>query len=34
MEASRRDHEYDNWKRAVERTFDWIRAGEEPGEGP
>ncbi|MWA02292.1 glycerol kinase GlpK [Actinomadura sp. LD22] len=34
MDAGRRDHEYGNWKRAVERTFDWIRAGEEPGEGP
>ncbi|MFB4298426.1 glycerol kinase GlpK [Actinomadura sp. NTSP31] len=34
MDAGRRDHEYDNWKRAVERTFDWIRAGEEPDEGP
>ncbi|GAA0278456.1 glycerol kinase GlpK [Actinomadura nitritigenes] len=34
MESSRRDHEYDNWRRAVERTFDWIRAGEEPGDAP
>ncbi|GAA2124366.1 glycerol kinase GlpK [Actinomadura napierensis] len=33
MEAGRREHEYDNWRRAVERTFDWIRAGEEPDEG-
>jgi glycerol kinase len=34
MDAGRRDHEYDNWKRAVERTFDWIRAGEEPDDAP
>ena len=27
MDASRRDELYRNWKRAVERTFDWI---EEP----
>jgi glycerol kinase len=25
MEAAHRDSEYDNWKRAVERTFDWVR---------
>jgi glycerol kinase len=31
MEAARRAEEYDNWKRAVERTFDWIKpAGPEP----
>jgi glycerol kinase len=25
MDAARRDDEYDNWKRAVERTFDWVK---------
>jgi glycerol kinase len=25
MEAGRREAEYDNWRRSVERTFDWIR---------
>jgi glycerol kinase len=30
MEPARRAAEYDNRKRAVERTFDWIRAGEDP----
>jgi len=25
MDAGRREQEYDNWKRAVERTLDWIR---------
>ncbi|MFI7601565.1 glycerol kinase GlpK [Actinoplanes sp. NPDC049681] len=25
MEASRRDSEYRNWRRAVQRTFDWIQ---------
>ena len=25
MEAGRRETEYDNWRRSVERTFDWIR---------
>ena len=25
MDPARRDDEYDNWKRAVERTFGWIR---------
>jgi glycerol kinase len=25
MGAVHRDAEYDNWKRAVERTFDWVR---------
>ncbi|MEW9529259.1 glycerol kinase GlpK [Microbispora sp. NPDC049125] len=27
MDAARRDEEYDNWRRAVERTFDWIKPG-------
>jgi glycerol kinase len=27
MDAARRAEEYDNWKRAVERTFGWIRTG-------
>ncbi|MEU8125145.1 glycerol kinase GlpK [Spirillospora sp. NPDC049024] len=34
MEPARRAAEYDNWKRAVERTFDWIRAGEDPAAAP
>ncbi|MFA1551224.1 glycerol kinase GlpK [Actinomadura chokoriensis] len=34
MEPARRDAEYGNWKRAVERTFDWIRAGEDPASAP
>ncbi|MFB4312307.1 glycerol kinase GlpK [Actinomadura sp. GTD37] len=34
MEPARRAAEYDNWKRAVERTFDWIRAGEDPASTP
>ncbi|XRQ16163.1 glycerol kinase GlpK [Actinomadura welshii] len=34
MEPGRRAAEYDNWKRAVERTFDWIRAGEDPASRP
>ncbi|WP_433468981.1 glycerol kinase GlpK [Spirillospora sp. CA-128828] len=34
MEPGRRAAEYDNWKRAVERTFDWIRAGEDPASTP
>jgi glycerol kinase len=34
MEPRRRAAEYDNWKRAVERTFDWIRAGEDPAATP
>jgi glycerol kinase len=25
MNATRRDHEYGNWQRAVEHTFDWLR---------
>jgi len=25
MDARTRDEEYDNWQRAVERTFDWIK---------
>ncbi|WP_229071142.1 glycerol kinase GlpK [Actinoplanes sp. DH11] len=25
MDAAVRDHEYANWRRAVERTFDWIQ---------
>ncbi|WP_036319941.1 glycerol kinase GlpK [Microbispora sp. ATCC PTA-5024] len=25
MDAGRREEEYDNWRRAVERTFDWIK---------
>jgi glycerol kinase len=27
MDPARRDAEYDNWRRAVERTFDWIKPG-------
>ncbi|QFG26300.1 glycerol kinase GlpK [Actinomadura sp. WMMB 499] len=34
MDADRRDAEYGNWQRAVERTFDWMRAGEEPSRRP
>ncbi|MGP4029153.1 glycerol kinase GlpK [Actinomadura sp. 3N407] len=34
MEPQRRAAEYDNWKRAVERTFDWIRAGDDPAAQP
>ncbi|GAA4398178.1 glycerol kinase GlpK [Actinomadura verrucosospora] len=34
MEPAWRAAEYDNWKRAVERTFDWIRAGEDPAAAP
>ncbi|MFV2179697.1 glycerol kinase GlpK [Actinomadura sp. LOL_016] len=34
MDAGRRDAEYDNWRRAVERTFDWMRAGEDPARRP
>jgi glycerol kinase len=34
MEPARRAAEYDNWKRAVERTFDWIRSGEDPAAAP
>ncbi|WP_141576522.1 glycerol kinase GlpK [Actinomadura sp. WMMA1423] len=34
MEPARRAAEYDNWQRAVERTFDWIRAGEDPAAAP
>lgn len=34
MEPARRAAEYDNWMRAVERTFDWIRAGEDPAAAP
>ncbi|MEP6598613.1 MAG: glycerol kinase GlpK [Actinomycetota bacterium] len=29
MNPATREHEYDNWKRAVERTFDWIRPSEQ-----
>lgn len=29
MDARHRQTEYGNWRRAVERTFDWIRAPEE-----
>jgi glycerol kinase len=33
MDAGRRESEYGNWRRAVERTFDWIQPGaEKPGE--
>jgi glycerol kinase len=28
MEAERREVEYENWHRAVERTFDWIKPSE------
>jgi glycerol kinase len=28
MDPGRRDTEYGNWRRAVERTFDWIRPGD------
>ncbi|GAA1825715.1 glycerol kinase GlpK [Actinomadura chokoriensis] len=34
MEPVRRAAEYDNWRRAVERTFDWIRSGEDPASAP
>jgi glycerol kinase len=34
MEPGHRAAEYDNWKRAVARTFDWIRAGEDPAARP
>ncbi|GAA2611707.1 glycerol kinase GlpK [Actinomadura fulvescens] len=27
MDPGHRETEYDNWRRAVERTFDWIRPG-------
>jgi glycerol kinase len=27
MDAARRESEYSNWQRAVERTFDWLRPG-------
>jgi glycerol kinase len=27
MDPDRRETEYDNWRRAVERTFDWIKPG-------
>jgi glycerol kinase len=27
MDADRRDREYDNWKRAVSRTLDWVQPG-------
>ncbi|MEV5705673.1 glycerol kinase GlpK [Actinoallomurus sp. NPDC052274] len=27
MDDDRRETEYDNWRRAVERTFDWIKPG-------
>jgi glycerol kinase len=27
LDAARRESEYANWKRAVERTFDWLRPG-------
>ncbi|MEY9854542.1 glycerol kinase [Catenulispora sp. GAS73] len=29
MDAGRRESEYANWRRAVERTFDWIQPGAE-----
>jgi glycerol kinase len=29
MDARHREREYGNWRRAVERTFDWIRPDEE-----
>jgi hypothetical protein len=28
MNAERREVEYQNWHRAVERTFDWIKPSE------
>jgi len=28
MDPRRRESEYDNWRRAVERTFDWIKSDE------
>ncbi|MFI0483571.1 glycerol kinase GlpK [Actinomadura sp. 9N215] len=34
MEPGRRAAEYDNWKRAVERTFDWIRPDGDPAARP
>jgi glycerol kinase len=27
MDAERRESEYGNWRRAVERTFDWMQPG-------
>jgi len=32
MAASRREREYDNWKRAVERTYGWLRTEDEDGD--
>jgi len=31
MEVSRREREYDNWKRAVERTYGWLRSEDAEG---
>jgi glycerol kinase len=31
MEASRREREYENWQRAVERTYGWLRSEDEEG---
>ena len=31
MNAERREVEYENWRRAVERTFDWIKPSERLG---
>ena len=33
MSARRREKEYDNWQRAVVRTYDWIRNDDEDGPG-
>jgi glycerol kinase len=33
MSARRREREYDNWQRAVARTYDWIRMEDEDGPG-
>jgi glycerol kinase len=27
MDPTRRDQEYDNWSRAVQRSLDWVRPG-------
>ena len=31
MEPRHREREYDNWRRAVERTYDWIQNDDDPG---
>jgi glycerol kinase len=32
MDPGRRAAEYHNWRRAVERSFDWTRTGPVPAE--